>query len=201
MIHSNYLFLTGAAVVASLATVGAWTCYCSIRNHFCKDSQLRHKHTPQEEARAHSVLFIPPKFDNSHDTDLCLSVMRDHSFATLISVSPGDDPMIHTTTIPMVLKQREEEKTYYLEFHLAIGNVHGKVLEQYGNCTSCNGGEQQQWRHLVIFNGPHGYISPTLYPEEDQTKSVPTWNYVQVQVESRSVRRLSDERLVKSVAE
>ncbi|PKB63780.1 MAG: hypothetical protein BZY80_05440 [SAR202 cluster bacterium Io17-Chloro-G2] len=57
-----------------------------------------------------------------------------------------------------------------------------------------NGGEQgiilghmaranDQWSHadgqqvLVVFHGPHAYVSPTWYREED---TVPTWNYVAV---------------------
>lgn len=32
---------------------------------------------------------------------------------------------------------------------------------------------------LVVFSGPHAYISPTWYEEKN---SVPTWNYVNVQV-------------------
>ncbi len=41
----------------------------------------------------------------------------------------------------------------------------------------------RQWREvngqqvLVVFHGPHAYVSPTWYQEED---TVPTWNYVAV---------------------
>lgn len=36
---------------------------------------------------------------------------------------------------------------------------------------------------LVLFQGPHGYISPNWYPtKQEHGKEVPTWNYVVVQV-------------------
>ena len=43
----------------------------------------------------------------------------------------------------------------------------------------------EQWKHadgqdvLVVFHGPHAYVSPTWYREEDV---VPTWNYAVVHV-------------------
>src|SRR5258706_13567554 len=48
--------------------------------------------------------------------------------------------------------------------HMARANPHGRL---FGD------GEI-----LVIFNGPHGYVSPTWY--SDRTINVPTWNYVAV---------------------
>lgn len=39
---------------------------------------------------------------------------------------------------------------------------------------------------LVVFHGPHGYISPGWYPSKSQTgREVPTWNYAVVQVHGR----------------
>ncbi len=43
----------------------------------------------------------------------------------------------------------------------------------------------EQWKHadghevLVVFHGPHAYVSPTWYREEDV---VPTWNYAVVHI-------------------
>ncbi|MDQ6680128.1 MAG: FMN-binding negative transcriptional regulator [Pseudomonadota bacterium] len=35
---------------------------------------------------------------------------------------------------------------------------------------------------LVVFQGPHGYVSPAWYPSKaEHGKVVPTWNYVMVQ--------------------
>jgi transcriptional regulator len=79
-----------------------------------------------------------------------------------IVVSNGTDGLF-ATHIPMMLEAGEGTfGTLY--GHLAKANPHGKLF---------GGGEV-----LVIFNGPHGYVSPTWY--SDRTKNVPTWNYVAV---------------------
>jgi transcriptional regulator len=79
-----------------------------------------------------------------------------------IVVSNGADGLF-ATHIPMML-EAGEGKFGTLYGHLAKANPHGKLL---------GGGEV-----LVIFNGPHGYVSPTWY--SDRTMNVPTWNYVAV---------------------
>ena len=64
---------------------------------------------------------------------------------------------------------------------MARANPHGKVLEQS--------------EALVIFQGPHAYISPSYYASNT---NVPTWNYVAVHAygmpkiieDTGSVRRL-----------
>ena len=39
---------------------------------------------------------------------------------------------------------------------------------------------------LVVFHGPHGYVSPGWYPSKHQTgREVPTWNYAVVQAHGR----------------
>lgn len=46
---------------------------------------------------------------------------------------------------------------------------------------------------LVIFQGPHGYISPSWFPSKKETgKVVPTWNYAVVHVYGR-IRAVEDE--------
>ena len=45
---------------------------------------------------------------------------------------------------------------------------------------------------LVVFQGPHGYISPAWYPSKvAHGKVVPTWNYVMVQARGR-LRAIED---------
>ncbi len=84
--------------------------------------------------------------------------MREHSFATLVSFD-GEKPI--ATHLPFVIKQDADAIT--LITHMAIGNQQKKTL---------SGGEV-----LVIFQGPHAYVSPTNY--EDKAR-VPTWNYIAV---------------------
>lgn len=66
------------------------------------------------------------------------------------------------THIPMVLHRNEGEYGV-LYSHFAKANPHWKVLE----------GQEV----LVIFSGPHSYISPSWYAH---ALAVPTWNYAAV---------------------
>ena len=63
--------------------------------------------------------------------------------------------------------------------------------------------QNPQWRHfasgapaLAIFHGPHAYITPTWYEEDD----VPTWNYAVVH--ARGIARIIDDapRMLKILA-
>ncbi|SAK98927.1 transcriptional regulator [Caballeronia calidae] len=52
---------------------------------------------------------------------------------------------------------------------------------------------------LVIFQGEHGYISPTFYPSKQEThRQVPTWNYLVVHAHGRITVR-DDEAYVRGV--
>lgn len=54
-----------------------------------------------------------------------------------------------------------------LRFHLASSNPATQAIRESG-------------RALIVFSGPHNYISPDWYGIEDQ---VPTWNYLSVEAE------------------
>lgn len=58
---------------------------------------------------------------------------------------------------------KDEGEHGLLEGHFAHANPHWKLLA----------GQET----LVVFSGPHTYVSPTLYAEP---LSVPTWNYIAV---------------------
>ena len=79
-----------------------------------------------------------------------------------VIVSNGADGLF-ATHIPMLL-EKGEGKFGVLYGHLAKANPHGALF---------GSGDV-----LVIFNGPHGYVSPTWY--SDRSVNVPTWNYVAV---------------------
>jgi transcriptional regulator len=90
-------------------------------------------------------------------------LMQDQPFASLITVGPSG---LFASHIPMVLEQNGANGL--LKGHISRGNT--------------------QWRDhspsvqaLAIFSGPQHYISPSWYPEKQETgKVVPTWNYVVV---------------------
>lgn len=82
--------------------------------------------------------------------------IREHGFAVLVSSD------LQGSHIPLQLAADEGEwGTLY--GHLAKVNPHWKVLD--GQSV------------LVMFSGPHAYISPRWY---QTTPAVPTWNYVAV---------------------
>jgi transcriptional regulator len=89
--------------------------------------------------------------------------MEEQPFASLVSVGSSG---LFASHIPMVLEQNGANGR--LKCHISRANP--------------------QWRDqtpsveaLAIFSGPHHYITPSWYPEKEQTgKVVPTWNYVVV---------------------
>jgi len=106
-------------------------------------------------------MYIPDLF-GAPDQAAVFSIMERHDFATIItSTSRGD---LFVTHLPLLL-QRSEHRPVLLG-HVAHENDHWHYFD--GSMES-----------LVIFRGPHGYVSPTWYLSEP---AVPTWNYVVVHV-------------------
>ena len=107
-----------------------------------------------------------PKFNQVTDRGVLLEAMRDNSFAILFgplvrsAASQADLPPT-ATHLPLVVKDEGEHGV--IEGHFAKANRHWQSLA--GHET------------LVVFSGPHSYVSPTLYTEP---LSVPTWNYIAV---------------------
>jgi len=100
-----------------------------------------------------------PRLNEETDPEVIDRFMRDHGFATLIT-TVGDTTEI--THLPVELV-RMDNGTRMLEGHLSRANPQWRHLEAGA-------------RALVIFSGPHAYISPTWYDHEN----VPTWNYMVV---------------------
>jgi transcriptional regulator len=90
-------------------------------------------------------------------------LIEDQPFASLITVGSSG---LFASHIPMVLEQNGAKGR--LKGHISRANT--------------------QWRDytpsveaLAIFSGPQHYITPSWYPEKQETgKVVPTWNYVVV---------------------
>ena len=99
-----------------------------------------------------------PKLNQITDRAVLLEAMRENSFAILFGAG-GSRPL--ATHLPLVVK--DEGAHGVLEGHFARANPHWQVL----------GGSET----LVVFAGPHSFVSPALYTE---SLSVPTWNYVAV---------------------
>ncbi|MGZ5780847.1 MAG: FMN-binding negative transcriptional regulator, partial [Burkholderiaceae bacterium] len=81
------------------------------------------------------------------------------NFAMLVSNVDGAP---YATHLPMFI-QRDGD-TFHIEGHFARANPHWQALEA-------------DPKALVVFQGPHTYISPGLL---NNPKRVPTWNYIAV---------------------
>jgi len=103
-----------------------------------------------------------PRFNQVTDRAVLLDAMRENSFALLFGpTDPGPDQKPTATHLPLVVKDEGEHGV--IEGHFAKANPHWQALA--GRET------------LIVFSGPHSYVSPTLYTED---LSVPTWNYIAV---------------------
>ena len=100
-----------------------------------------------------------PTFNKVADRASLLEAMRAYSFAILFG--SGDPASPTATHLPLLV--RDEGEHGLLEGHFAKANTHWAALA--GRET------------LVVFPGPHSYVSPSLYVEP---LSVPTWNYIAI---------------------
>ncbi len=106
---------------------------------------------------------VQPNVFRVDDLSQMHALMRAKPFATLVS---SGSTGLHATHLPTVLK--DDGPFGVIECHLARGNPRWKELAE-GN------------EALMIFQGPHGYITPNWYPSKPQHgKVVPTWNYAVV---------------------
>lgn len=87
--------------------------------------------------------------------------MRAHSFATVVSVVNGTPFATH---IPVSVELRDE--MVFISGHVSKANEHVRAFAPESVAPS-----------LIIFAGPHAYVSPTAY---EARESVPTWNYIAV---------------------
>jgi len=108
-------------------------------------------------------MYIPSSFAE-HDRERLFELMERESFATLVSQLEGQPFATH---LPLLV-DRAAGPWGKLVGHMAKANPHAAAAD-----------EQEV---LVIFQGPHAYISPRWYAEENV---VPTWNYVAVHAYGR----------------
>src|SRR5690606_4746446 len=103
-----------------------------------------------------------------------------HPFAQLISTDDEGQPFV----TPLPLHLVEEGGEMLLLGHVARPNPHAGHL-------------RARPQALVVFNGPHAYMTPRVYPD---LARVPTWNYLMVQarVHARFIESFEDkDRLLK----
>ncbi|MCG7342584.1 FMN-binding negative transcriptional regulator [Sporosarcina sp. ACRSL] len=120
-------------------------------------------------------MFIPKYFKVS-SVDEVWDFIQENSFGILITTEKGKPIATH-----LPLQLMKEGETYFLTGHMANANPQWKTLEDENV--------------LVIFQGPHAYISSSWYDHEN----VPTWNYQAVHVYG-AASVLSEEELEKDLA-
>jgi transcriptional regulator len=104
-------------------------------------------------------MYIPKYFQVTNINEV-IEFIEGNSFATIVTIKKGKPIASH---LPLGLHKQGED--YYLTGHMAYGNDQWKTFK---TCDDV----------LVIFQGPHGYISSSWYEHEN----VPTWNYQAVHV-------------------
>jgi len=99
-----------------------------------------------------------PSYNRLEDRRELLEFMRANSFALLVTGTGG---ALHASHLPVQVRDAGER--IVLDMHMAKNNP--------------------QWQEffddevMVVFSGPHAYVSPRWYEEQER---VPTWNYAAV---------------------
>ena len=99
-----------------------------------------------------------PSYNQLEDRAELLAFMQANSFAVLVTGTGGT---LHASHLPVMV--HEQGKAVVLDMHMAKVNA--------------------QWKEffddevLVVFSGPHAYVSPRWYVDQER---VPTWNYAAV---------------------
>lgn len=108
-------------------------------------------------------MYVPRHFAEQDRDKLC-SMIDAVGVGLLVTQGPAG---LMANTVPL-LRQPGADRLWG---HLAKGNPQLAELDAAAEV-------------LVVFNGPHGYVSPNWYTDAQQ---VPTWNFVTVQVRGPAV--------------
>jgi len=125
-------------------------------------------------------MYSPP-YNRLEDRAELLAFMRQNNFPVLVTGLGG---ALHASHLPAMVHEAGERLV--IDMHMAHANP--------------------QWHEffdeevMVIFTGPHGYVSPRWYEDSER---VPTWNYTAVHaygvpqlVEDKAAKHASQRRLV-----
>ena len=105
------------------------------------------------------TLYVPRHFAEA-DAAAIRRVVDEFGFATLITVAESEPMLSH---VPILVEHGPGGPVAAIG-HVAAANPHAALL---GTGPA-----------MLVFQGPHGYVSPNWYTSPAQ--SVPTWNYVAV---------------------
>jgi transcriptional regulator len=120
-------------------------------------------------------MYLPANFRNN-DIPAVIQFIRDNPFAALITPGEGLPDVSH---IPVEWVEAGGE--YYLEGHVSRANPQGRDFDKGKSA-------------LVIFQGPHSYVSSSWYGHIN----APTWNYIAVHVTGK-IRKMEEGELHQSL--
>jgi len=125
-----------------------------------------------------------PTYNRVEDRAETLAFMRAHNFPILVTGTGG---VLHASHLPITA--HEEGTQIVIDMHMAKNNP--------------------QWQEffddevMVIFSGPHAYVSPRWYEDAER---VPTWNYAAVHaygvagiISDKKAKCESQRRLIESL--
>ncbi len=122
-----------------------------------------------------SPLYNLPYFKET-DPAVVHDFIKSNPFALLTGATPAGSPV--ATQLPMFLE--DEDSRQFLRGHMMRNTDHHKVMAVNDQV-------------LVVFTGPHCYVSATWYSDPHQAS---TWNYMSVHVKGR-IRFTSPQSLLK----
>jgi transcriptional regulator len=103
-------------------------------------------------------MYVPGSFKVDDEAQI-EAFLRRYDFATLVSAPATGMVASH---VPLLVRRAPEGLV--LVGHVARANPHWRLMDGQGES-------------MAIFQGPHGYVSPTWYASGP---AVPTWNYTAV---------------------
>ena len=128
-------------------------------------------------------MYSPP-YNQPENRAEIVAFMRANNFPVLVTGTGGT---LHASHLPVTV--HEEGERIVIDMHMAKNNP--------------------QWKEffddevLVVFTGPHAYVSPRWYEEKER---VPTWNYAAVHAygvpsikSKREEKHFSQRRLIESL--
>ncbi len=125
-----------------------------------------------------------PSYNQVQDRAELLAFMRAHNFPILVTGTGG---VLHASHLPVTVHEKGTQ--IVIDMHMAKNNP--------------------QWQEffdtevMVIFSGPHAYVSPRWYEDAER---VPTWNYAAVHaygvakiISDKKAKCESQRRLIESL--
>src|SRR4051812_39021173 len=128
-------------------------------------------------------MYSPP-YNRLQDRAELVAFMRANNFPVLVT---GLEGRLHASHLPATI--HEDGERIVIDMHMAFNNPQwSEFLDE---------------EVLVVFTGPHAYISPRWYEEQER---VPTWNYAAVHaygvpriIEDAKAKQASQRRLIEAL--